>query len=188
MEDYHNSIDYVAPLEIVKAQPKKAKMVPLRTTDKTLGKKPLFLSNQAPPSPPQTPQEQEHAKTEPVEAGVFPNYLRATHYFYPASTDAFAADACVTVPISPGDVILVHSVHSNGWADGTLLLSGNRGWLPTNYCEAFTDESLEKILNSLIHFWDLVQGVGQGDFPAFGQEDYVKHMIAGVRCFLVCIA
>lgn len=186
MDDLHDSVNYVAPLEIVKAQPKKAKMTLLNTTDKTWSKQSLHSSNQAPPSPPQTPQEQEHAKIEPVEDGVFPNYLRATHHFHPASTNAFAADACVTVPISPGDVILVHSVHSNGWADGTLLLSGNRGWLPTNYCEVFTDQSLEKILNSLIYFWDLVQGVARGDFSAFGQEDYVKRMIAGVRCFLVC--
>ena len=186
MEDPYNAIDYVAPLHIAKAHPKKVKMARLNTSDNTWNKQPLYSSNQAPPSPPQTPQEQKHATIDPAEEGVLPSYLRATHHFYSASTNAFAADACVTVSISPGDVILVHSIHSNGWADGTLLLSGNRGWLPTNYCEAFKDESLEKILNSLICFWDLIQGAGEGDFGAFGQEDYVKRMIAGVRCFLVC--
>ena len=73
----------------------------------------------------------------------------------------------------------------HGWADGTILPSGARGWLPTNYCEPFSDASIENILSSLTYLWDLVQCVGRGDFTAFRGEDYVKRMIAGVRYFLV---
>lgn len=49
-----------------------------------------------------------------------------------------------------GDVILVHYIHSNGWADGTLLASGARGWLPTNYCDAYDPEDWRNLLTALL--------------------------------------
>lgn len=88
------------------------------------------------------------------------------------------------MPINQGDVILVHSVHPNGWADGTLLASGARGWLPTNYCEAYDHPSIRNLLNALIHLWDLVRDAENGDLTVFTKQDYVRGMIAGVRFFL----
>ena len=186
MDEHHSSGDYIAPLHVVKTRSPAPKVPLLNTSGHTLNQQRLSSTSRAPPSPPQTPQEREHSKAASPEESFFPNFLRATHQFQPASADAFAADTSITVPINPGEIILVHSVHSNGWADGTLLLSGARGWLPTNYCETLTDASLEHILSSLTYLWDLVQGVTCGDFTAFGQEDYVRRMIAGVRHFLVC--
>ena len=190
MENLQSSVDFVAPLHIVKGQQKISKVAPFSSTMHAWNHQPLLSNNnQAPPSPPQTPQEQEqeYARTGLAEEGVFPNYLRATHHFHPALPDAAAAagGTSITVPINAREIILVHSIHPNGWADGTLLLSGARGWLPTNYCETFTSASMESILSSLTYLWDLVQRLGHGDFTAFSQEDYVRRMIAGVRYFLV---
>jgi hypothetical protein len=112
--------------------------------------------------------------------------LRAFYHFHPTSTVSSSTDeSSITVPINQGDVILVHSVHPNGWADGTLLASGARGWLPTNYCEAYDHPSIRNLLNALTHLWDLVRDAENGDLAVFTKQDYVRGMIAGVRFFLV---
>jgi hypothetical protein len=89
------------------------------------------------------------------------------------------------VPINQGDVILVHSVHPNGWADGTLLASGARGWLPTNYCEPYDHPTIRTLLKALTNLWDLVRDGENGDLMVFMRQDYVRTLIAGVRFFLV---
>ena len=79
----------------------------------------------------------------------------------------------------------MHSVHPNGWADGTLLGSGARGWLPTNYCEPYDHPIIRNLLNALTHLWDLVRDGESGNLSAFAKQDYVRGMIAGIRFFLV---
>jgi hypothetical protein len=139
-------------------------------------------------SPPLTPQaaQQEFVQTEPEVVSNFHNYLRAFHHFHPESTVTSSNnESSITVPIDQGDVILVHSIHPNGWADGTLLRSGARGWLPTNYCEPFDPPELRSLLNSLTNLWDLVRSSEHESLLAFSRHDYVRGMIAGVRLFLV---
>jgi hypothetical protein len=127
-------------------------------------------------------QQQQHQNAQPV----FHNYLRAFYHYNPTSTISSSTDeSSITVAIKEGDVILVHSVHPNGWADGTLLASGARGWLPTNYCEPYDPPSIRNLLNALTHLWDLVRDGENGDLIAFSKQDYVRGMIAGVRFFLV---
>lgn len=118
---------------------------------------------------------------------VFHNYLRAFYHFHPTSTVSSSAadESSITVPINQGDVILVHSVHPNGWADGTILASGERGWLPTNYCEAYDHPSIRNLLNALTQLFDHVRDAENGDMVVFTKQDYVRGMIAGVRYFLV---
>lgn len=65
---------------------------------------------------------------------VFHSYLRA---FYPFHLAGSASPSTVTLPLNQGDMNLVHSIPTDGWADGTLLNTGERGWIPTNYCEAY---------------------------------------------------
>lgn len=141
-------------------------------------------------SPPLTPQRSREILPAPSEPEVtFHNYLRAFYPFHPSSTVTSTTDQdSITVPINQGDVILVHSIHPNGWADGTLLVSGARGWLPTNYCEAYEPPSLRNLLNALTHLWDLVRSGEHDSLIVFTRQDYVRGMIAGVRFFLVsCI-
>lgn len=120
------------------------------------------------------------------EQPVFHNYLRAFYHYNPSSTVSSSStdESSITVAIKQGDVILVHSIHPNGWADGTLLASGARGWLPTNYCEPYDHPTIRNLLNALTHLWDLVRDGENGDLFAFAKQDYVRGMIGGIRFFL----
>jgi hypothetical protein len=148
--------------------------------------------SQSQPSPPLTPRTSKESlpetQSEPQPMHpVFHNYLRAFYHFHPSSTVSSSSEdeSSITVPINQGDVILVHSVHPNGWADGTLLATGARGWLPTNYCEPYDHPTISNLLNALTHLWDLVRDAENGDLVVFTKQDYVRGMIAGVRYFLV---
>ncbi|KAK7522050.1 ras guanine-nucleotide exchange protein Cdc25p [Phyllosticta citriasiana] len=133
-------------------------------------------------SPPQTPRDSQEDEPEPES---FPNYLRAFYHFHPSTTMSSTAEqSSITVAISQGDVVLVHSIHPNGWADGTLLSSGERGWLPTNYCEKYNHPFIASLLFALTHLWDLVSSGEGGNVAAFSKQDYVRSMIAGVRMLL----
>ncbi|CAK7265095.1 Ras guanine nucleotide exchange factor bud5 [Sporothrix epigloea] len=112
---------------------------------------------------------------------VFHNFLRAYYAFNPVYSPA---DSTVTLPMNEGDVILVHSIHTNGWADGTLLASGARGWLPTNYCDAYDPEEMHNLLNALLNFWDLMRCTTVNDNELFGNQEFMKGIIAGVRYLL----
>lgn len=114
---------------------------------------------------------------------VFHNFLRAYYAFQPSYSPA---DSTVTLPMNEGDVILVHSIHTNGWADGTLLVSGARGWLPTNYCDAYEPDEMRNLLNALLNFWDLMRSTTVNDNEIFGNQEFMKGIIAGVRYLLVC--
>ncbi|KAJ5673988.1 hypothetical protein N7462_009427 [Penicillium macrosclerotiorum] len=112
---------------------------------------------------------------------VFHNYLRAFYPFHPAGD---VSPSTVTLPLDQGDIILVHSVHTNGWADGTLLDSGNRGWLPTNYCEAYDQLPMRPLLKALTDFWDIIRGGCGSSLKDFGNQDLMRGPIAGVRFLL----
>ncbi|KAL9062717.1 MAG: hypothetical protein Q9157_008690 [Trypethelium eluteriae] len=140
-------------------------------------------------TPPLTPEQAaEYPQVRQSEDGaIFHNFLRAFYNFHPASTVSSSAEeeSSITVPINVGDVILVHSVHPNGWADGTLLASGARGWIPTNYCEAYSHEYIRNLLSALTRVWDILRASEfEDDLKLFSKQDYVRSMIAAVRYFL----
>lgn len=130
-------------------------------------------------TPPQTPSE---ASFDPHSD--FQTYLRAFYPYHPACEDG---SSTLILPLNSGDLILVHSIHTNGWADGTLLMSGARGWLPTNYCEGYHNEPMSNLLRALTAFWDLVKSSNDGDLTTFQHSDYVRGLVAGVRCMLVSL-
>ncbi|KAL8647465.1 MAG: hypothetical protein Q9210_005548 [Variospora velana] len=134
-------------------------------------------------TPPLTPQgsEEDLAGRNESSHPVFQTYLRAFYSFHPTCDDT---SSTVTLPLNHGDVILVHSVHTSGWADGTLLSSGARGWLPTNYCEAYDNEHARVLLRALTSFWDLAKGSSTHGIEALANQDYVRGLVAGVRCLL----
>ncbi|KIW84597.1 hypothetical protein Z517_03847 [Fonsecaea pedrosoi CBS 271.37] len=111
----------------------------------------------------------------------FHNYLRALYPFQPSSPHS---STTVTLPLSAGDIILVHSVHINGWADGTLLETGARGWLPTNYCEGYDYAAMRPLLKALTEFWDLVRCASDSNLGLFRNQDYMRGLVAGVRALL----
>ena len=173
----HSTI-YVAPLQITKDMSRATS----RASDRPQTSLSTWESTYTPHqtgqmTPPLTPSEAsfEH-RTD------FPTYLRAYYPYHPNCDDNTTT---VTLPLNIGDIILVHSVHTNGWADGTLLTSGARGWLPTNYCEGYGNQRIRSLTKALTVFWDLVKGSSVGGLRVFRHADYVKGLIAGVRCLLV---
>lgn len=189
--DKHKSA-LVAPLNIQKS-PKRSRSRVSQHTRQSSSKGSHSVTSQSQSqtqiSPPLTPRSSREGLPAPPPAQpVFHNYLRAFYHFHPSSTVSSSTDeSSITVPINQGDVILVHSVHPNGWADGTLLASGSRGWLPTNYCEAYDHPTIRNLLNALTNLWDLVRDGESGDLLIFTKQDYVRGMIAGVRYFLVSL-
>ncbi|KAF2809306.1 ras GEF [Mytilinidion resinicola] len=180
---------FVAPLVINKS-PQRSRSASRHTrqsSSKSMSRRTTSIRSQSQSqiSPPLTPRASREALPSAEPQAEFHNYLRAFYHFHPTSTVSSSTDeSSITVPINQGDVILVHSVHPNGWADGTLLASGARGWLPTNYCEAYDHQSIRSLLSALTHLWDLVRDGESGDLDVFTKQDYVRGMIAGVRFFL----
>lgn len=185
MERY--SSDIVAPLNISKSPRKSRTSVYGHSRQSSSRALSIRSQSQSQISPPLTPTTAGDSMIQqlPVQP-VFHHYLRAFYHYVPASTVSSSTDeSSITVAIKQGDVILVHSVHPNGWADGTLLGSGARGWLPTNYCEPYDHPTIRNLLNALTHLWDLVRDGESGNLVAFTKQDYVRGMIAGIRFFLV---
>ncbi|KFZ14534.1 hypothetical protein V502_06034 [Pseudogymnoascus sp. VKM F-4520 (FW-2644)] len=112
---------------------------------------------------------------------VFHNYLRAV---YPFNRAESTMEPAVTMHLNKGDVVLVHSIHTNGWADGTLLLDGDRGWIPTNFCENYEPEEMRSLLRALINFAGLLRGGITADDEIFSNQEFIKGIIAGVRLLL----
>ena len=135
-------------------------------------------------TPPLTPYHKKDTSMDAIESPrtVFHNYLRA---FYPFHPPGDVSPATVTLPLDQGDIVLVHSVHTNGWADGTLLNTGDRGWLPTNYCEAYDELPMRPLLKALMDFWDIIRGGCGTSLRDFGNQDLMRGLIAGIRFLLV---
>ena len=130
-------------------------------------------------TPPLTPRDTDKQSLQDTD---FHAYLRAYYPFHPSYEQGTSS---ITLPLNSGDIILVHSIHTNGWADGTLLSSGARGWLPTNYCEGYYGDPISTLLKALTIFWDLVKSTRFGDYTVFCESHYVGGLVAGVRCLLV---
>jgi hypothetical protein len=137
-------------------------------------------------TPPETPVSPEAGVARSVTPQpLFHNYLRVLHPFDPSTDPTTNTDEdSITVSIKQGDLILVHSIHENGWADGTLFSTGNRGWVPTNYCEPYDHPYIRNLLNAMTQFWDLLEDNEEASFGTFMRQDYIRGLIAGVRYLL----
>ncbi|KAK3722763.1 Ras guanine nucleotide exchange factor bud5 [Vermiconidia calcicola] len=137
-------------------------------------------------TPPETPMSpKEPGNLDCDQQPLFHNYLRAfCHFERPAKVADSEEALLMTVTIQPGDLILVHTVHENGWADGTVFTTGARGWLPTNYCETFDHSLMRNLLNAMTQFWDLLGAGEDANLSTFMRQDYIRGLIAGVRYLL----
>lgn len=176
----------VAPLELTKSRPEDASNGSSSHDQTPKGDSNLDASRlgsqMTPPVTPYGSQEDLSTRPESHIPPVFHNFLRA---FYPFEPTLAMSDSSVTLPLDEGDVVLVHSIHTNGWADGTLLASGARGWLPTNYCEAYEPEEMRNLLKALLNFWDLLRITTIDEGHMFQSQDFMKGLIGGVRYLLV---
>ena len=193
MAEPDRSSIYVAPLFIQKAKPiQKVKPVQPRTIF-VLDSATLTAQRARLMTPPLTPQcagkpTEEPEVHEQTSQPQFNNYLKAFCAFEPSSDES---SSTVQLRLSPGDLVLVHSINPNGWADGTLLSSGDRGWLPSNYCLGYDPKPIQELLKALTNIWELMQDNGDGILSATptsysaSASDYKHGLIAGVRCLLV---
>ena len=179
----HSSI-YVAPLQISKGRPRRKssssnhsrRSSPSVSMEKRSHVRTRMKSRS--PSFTKAP----HQRRSQLQQDMFPSYLRAFYPFHPTCDET---SSTVTLPLEQGDIVLVHSVHTNGWADGTLLSSGARGWLPTNYCEVYDEEPTHVMMKALTKFWDMIKGTSRVNLMVFGDEDFLRGLVAGIRCLLV---
>ena len=113
-------------------------------------------------------------------------YLRASHDYQPQQTTISGSSGgiSITAPLREGDIVLIHLTHPNGWADGTILSTGTRGWIPTNYCQIYDPRPMRLLLHALIRMWDYLS-LGANDDALFeDRQDYVQGLVAGVRRLL----
>ncbi|MCJ1360178.1 MAG: hypothetical protein MMC33_010181 [Icmadophila ericetorum] len=190
MENSPHSSIYVAPLQITKGKSRGKSVTrnSLRVSTsngskrdykrESLSKTQKRASDSNASKEKQANAQNRQSDSQPV---LFHSYLRA---FYPYHPDCNESSTTVTLPLNQGDVILVHSVHTNGWADGTTLVSGHRGWLPTNYCQPYEEQPIFNLLKAVTDFWDMVQTCGNGNPGAFKSQDYSRGLVAGVRYLL----
>ncbi|KAF8533804.1 ras guanine nucleotide exchange factor domain-containing protein [Trichophaea hybrida] len=189
-ETDHPSV-YVAPLRIDKT--KRSQSNASRTSRKSrtrnsqthsrnqsLGSHSHSSSSHQQITPPLTPQSSQQSLTEQDSQPEYHPFLRA---FYPFHPTYISGSSTVTLPFNSGDLILVHSVHTNGWADGTLLSSGARGWLPTNYCEAYETTHIRVLLEACLNLFDQFR-VGSKDGGVLVDQITVTAIVAGVRHLL----
>lgn len=177
----------VAPLTIHKGRPRGNSSASLskhkRNTSSRSSNQTTSTGGQSQITPPATPNgSQENLNQMESSPPVFTSFLRAFYPFHPTYP---ISESTVTLPLNVGDVVLVHSIHTNGWADGTLLISGARGWLPTNYCEPYEPDALRNLLKALLNFWDLLRSGLTTDSEIFGNQHFMRGIIAGVRYLLV---
>jgi len=150
----------VAPLNIQKS-PKRSRagVFSHSRQPSSRGSHSIRSQSQSQLSPPLTPKTSSDVLAQRIpEQPQFHNYLRAFYHYNASTTVSSSTDeSSITVSIKQGDIILVHSVHPNGRANGTLLASGARGWVPTNYCEPYDHPTVRNLLNALTNLWDLVR-------------------------------
>lgn len=179
MEEAKRPSIYVAPLQIVKSNSE----LTASGSDISSPKPGVQVHAEDQITPPLTPRDANQTGPEPNEPirPTFHHYLRS---FYPFHPNSSVSASSVTLPLNAGNIILVHSIHTNGWADGTLLDTGARGWLPTNYCEGYEHIPMRPLLKALTDFWDVIQSRTDATLDSFHSQDYMRGLIAGVRFLL----
>ncbi|KAK6495252.1 hypothetical protein TWF481_003278 [Arthrobotrys musiformis] len=110
----------------------------------------------------------------------YPAFMRAFYHFRPFQN---ADTATVTIALSPGDMIMVHNIHENGWADGTALASGSRGWLPTNFCASYEVDEMQPLLKASIAVFEECRVASNASFVTASQT-VVADVVNGVRHLL----
>ncbi|KAF3934768.1 hypothetical protein ABW20_dc0108280 [Dactylellina cionopaga] len=78
---------------------------------------------------------------------------------------------------------MVHNIHENGWADGTTLSTGARGWLPTNFCSTYEVEEMQLLLKASIAVFEECRLASTAAFVTASQT-VVADVVNGVRHLL----
>lgn len=119
-------------------------------------------------------------------------FLRALHGFDASSLVSDVSDpeedpANICLSFQESEVVLLHSIHPSGWGDATVLSTGTRGWIPTNYFTPYTDSKVTPLLSAVLSFAinpksHPVSTEKNGEFT-FSQSA-ITNIVAGVRSLL----
>ncbi|KAK9474616.1 ras guanine nucleotide exchange factor domain-containing protein [Dipodascopsis tothii] len=77
-------------------------------------------------------------------------FLRTAYQFTPSLFSLSVVSNCLS--FDTNEIVLLHSLHPSGWGDGTMLSTGQRGWLPTNYCEPYEPSQITPFLLAALNF------------------------------------
>lgn len=109
-------------------------------------------------------------------------FLRAVHAFDARSLETHDKDS-VCLSFKQTDCILLHGMDVSGWGDATLLHTGERGWVPTNFFQPFQDPEANALLVAVQKFATNPKCHPTKNGHTFSQNS-VNSVIAGVRALL----
>lgn len=109
-------------------------------------------------------------------------FLRAVHAFDARSLETHDKDS-VCLSFKQTDCILLHGMDVSGWGDATLLHTGERGWVPTNFFQPFQDPEANALLVAVQKFATNPKCHPTKSGHTFSQNS-VNSVIAGVRALL----
>lgn len=115
-------------------------------------------------------------------------YLRAIFDYggvVPEDQEGSPSDASKKAYLRTGDIILVHLTHVNGWADGTVLNTGRRGWFPANFCEPYDHEYVRYFFHGLTNIWTASSKDNSTSSWNSSRKDEIQSLVFGIRYALV---
>lgn len=124
-------------------------------------------------------------------------FLRALHAFDASSLSSDVADpeedpASICLTFQESEIVLLHSIHPSGWGDATILSTGARGWIPTNYFTPYTDPKVTPLLLAVLGFvlnpksqpLTHANGLDSAETEFSFSQGSITNIVAGVRSLL----
>lgn len=117
-------------------------------------------------------------------------FLRALHSFdattlFSSTSDEDPSSVCLS--FVEAELVLLHSIHPSGWGDATILATGARGWIPTNYFTPYSEPKVVPVLSAVLNF---VLAPKSQPLPKPKDTSYtfspaaISAIVAGVRSLL----
>lgn len=146
------------------------------------------LSNAEPLLPPQA----NHPNIDPDAAQLTTDspFLRALHSFDASSlssenNEIEESASAICLSFQESEIVLLHTIHASGWGDATILSTGVRGWIPTNYFATYTDSKMASLLSAVLSFSlnPKSEQLPDSEEHTFAQSS-ISNIVAGVRSLL----
>lgn len=117
-------------------------------------------------------------------------FLRALHSFDASSLSSQNNEieenaSAICLSFQESEIVLLHTIHASGWGDATILSTGVRGWIPTNYFTPYTDLKVAPLLSAVLSFVlnPKSERLKDSDEYTFAQSS-ILNIVAGVRSLL----
>lgn len=114
-------------------------------------------------------------------------FLRALHPFDASSLTSTEGEnpAAICLSFQESEIVLLHTFHASGWGDATILSTGVRGWIPTNYFISYSEDKVVPLLSAVLGFSLNPKSVQvEGSSESTFSQTCVTNIVAGVRSLL----